>query len=214
MQPSVQKLKAAVYKRSPVFREIMVRHGNRFLYDYAKDFVKMALTPRLDKRKADLIRVVGSLLERRLGKRIVGGVTRQLKKNALISTADHHGLIGHPFFLNSNLVTALATRKDPSFPYLVVFSFASISLNNSSCPRSVEFHGEGGKGRFKFPLLPDRFKMVPAYVARPIRREDVLRACRAIDRRQKAGDITTERAQTIQTVLKDIRQSPLVAPLF
>ncbi|MFH0820166.1 MAG: hypothetical protein V1908_00165 [Candidatus Peregrinibacteria bacterium] len=218
MKPSLKKLKEAIWLRSPILKTIMQKHGDRTLYDYAKGFLDVNPAPGLDERKSELIDVVEELLTRRLGKKMAIAVARQLKKNALISTADHHGIICHPFFLNSNIISSLHFQSEPSFKYLIAFSFATISLSNSSHPRSIEFHGDGKQSRvrLKVSLLPDKLKMTPAYAARAIGAEDVQRACLEIDKHQKADDLSPEHAEQIKKMLKKVflRREVLSAPDF
>ena len=148
--------KTAIWSRRPVLGEIMTKHGGKTLYRYSQDFFDVNKSPLLDDRKPELIETARELIEKRLGKEVADKVAVQLKKMPLVSTADHHAPIDNPFWVNANIISAIPyfENKDPDIQYLVVFSFASVSVNNSSgYPRGIEFHG-GASGSGNFIKLP------------------------------------------------------------
>ncbi len=177
----IEKLKTAIWKRRPILGEIMQRHGDKFLFDYAKDFMDVNESPFLDARKPELIECAEKLIEKRLGSEVAKGVTKQLLKKPLVSTTDHHGPIQHPFFLNSNIISAIPyyETEDEDMKYLVVFSFASVSVNNASTyTRGILFHGHGDNvnSLIRLPFLPDKLKMGVVYATRGYNREDLSKA--------------------------------------
>ncbi|MFH1236584.1 MAG: hypothetical protein V1685_06675, partial [Parcubacteria group bacterium] len=138
---------------------------------------------------------------------VAAGVAKQLKKFALVSTADHHGPIDHPFFVNANIISALPYRElnDVDLRYLIVFSFASVSANNSSAyPRGILFHGDNGgeKELLRLPLLPDKIKMGVVYASRGYTRDDISNAIREIRKKRSRGLLTNERTEAISTLIE------------
>jgi hypothetical protein len=136
----------------------MEKHGNKILHSYAQDFMDVNTSQRLDERKPELIKFASAIVERRLGKKVAQEVSTQLLKFPLVSTTDHHGPIDHPFFVNANIISGIpyAEKKDPDLRYLVVFSFASVSVNNASAfPRGILFHGGVGESGslIRLPIL-------------------------------------------------------------
>ncbi|MCL5774996.1 MAG: hypothetical protein M1333_02160, partial [Patescibacteria group bacterium] len=103
MEESVlEKIRTAVFARQKTLALIYERHGRLPLADYAKTWKTQPVEPE---------NLVARLLEKNLG-RIYGedlavSVARQFLETGLVSTIDHHGLFGHPFFLNSNLIFSL-----------------------------------------------------------------------------------------------------------
>lgn len=182
----------------------MEKHGAKTLYEYSRDFMDVNPSPRLDARKHELIAVVEELTRNRLGEKTAREVASQLTKLSLISTADHHGFIDHPFWVNSNIISALpmVASNNPDLRHLVVFSFASVSLNNASAyPRGVEFHG--GWGNFvRLPLLPDKLKMGVVYATRGFDVKDIERAKSEIRRLIKEGKIMMNRSEEIVQILQ------------
>ena len=204
----IEQIKEAIWRRRPILGDIMKGHGNDALCDYAQDFLDVNKAPVLDARKHELIDTAEELIGKRLGAHVGKAVARQLRKMPMVSTADHHGPIDHPFWVNANIITALpyADQTDPDVQFLVVFSFASVSINNASAyPRGILFHGgENGSGPLvRLPIMPDREKMGVVYGMRSFKLEDLDRAKADLVKRERAGEITDGRAAKITEILND-----------
>lgn len=200
-------LKTAIWARRPILGEIMTKHGEQNIFEYSLDFMDVNPAPLLDTRKEELISVFEELLGDRLGKTVAADVAAQLRDLALVSTTDHHGPIQHPFFLNANIISALPTldKKELDYRYLVVLSFASISLNNASTfTRGMLFHGDmNGSGNLvRLPIYPDKLKMSTVYATRAWTQEDITRAEEEVMKRMQKGEITIERSNTVQEILR------------
>jgi hypothetical protein len=182
---ALKEIEQAVWQRRPILEEVVSKRSDKSLYDYAQGFVDVNPVPVLEKRRPELIGVVEELLTKRVGAEVAQGVARQLTKLPLVSTADHHGPINNPFFVNANIISGIpyAAMADPEIKYLIDFSFASISINNSSYPRGIEFNSDLG-GVVKVPLFPDKLKMGVAYTMRAYTREDLDRALAYIRQNQ------------------------------
>jgi hypothetical protein len=209
LHKDLDDLKHIIWTRRPILGEIMRRHGNTILHDYAQDFLDVNECPRLDTRKDELITAAQQLISERLGDDVANRVARQLRRLPLVSTTDHHGPIDHPFFVNANIISAIPImeRADPELQSLVVFSFASVSLNNASAyPRGVLFHaGERGEGPLvRLPILPDKVKMSVVYGQAPYSRGELARAETELARRTTNGEISPKRAERIHTMLEKI----------
>ncbi len=82
-------------------------------------------------------------------------IIRQLKELPLVSTIDHHGILNHPFFVNSNLIYSLYDNLE----YLIVLSTEGVSLNNSSWPGCLLYRQKGGLK--KISIFTDKEKNKP-----------------------------------------------------
>lgn len=205
----ISALQKAIWSRRPILGEIMGKHGKKTLYRYSQDFFDVNKSPLLDSRKPELIETARDLIKQRLGTEIAGNVARQLKKLALVSTADHHAPIDNPFWVNSNIISSIPyfENTDSDIRYLIVFSFASVSVNNSSgYPRGIEFHGGmNGSGNFiKLPILPDKLKMGVVYGTRPFTRDDLTKAENELVKKQNAGDLAPSRRLKIGELMETI----------
>ncbi len=210
---TLSSLKQAVWQRSPILRDIIQRDGRKKLAEFTWDFFSFPEVTTLASRRHELISATQDLLTDRLGSHVAEAVARQLTKYPLVSTADHHGPIDHPFFVNSNIVGSLPYHQHPDLQHLVVFSFASVSINNASAyPRGIIFHGgiNGSSNLIRIPFLPDREKMGVAYDMRAYTPEDLGRAHQAVDRKCTAGDITTERRDAVHRCIDTYFADPHV----
>ena len=208
-----------IWARRPILGDIMRKHGARNLYDYTRDFFDVNPSPMLDARKPELIQIVQDLLEERLGKKVAEEVARQLKKLPLVSTTDHHNPVAHPFFLNSNIVSGIPymETEDLDLKYLVVFSFASLSLNNDSgYSRGLVFHGgyNGDGPLIKLNIFSDKEKMAVIYGYRAFTTEDLDRAAASLDFKVKEGTLNPEKAKEVKGLLDTYFRAPevLAAP--
>ncbi|MBI4995012.1 hypothetical protein HZC21_05235 [Candidatus Peregrinibacteria bacterium] len=204
----ISSLRKAIWSRRPILGEIMGKHGGKTLYRYARDFLDVNKSPLLDSRKTVLIETARDLIEKRLGKEIAEGVAIQLKKIALVSTADHHAPIDNPFWVNANIISAVPYFEitDPDIHYLIVFSFSSVSVNNSSgYPRGIEFHGANGLVNFiKLPILPDKLKMGVVYGTRSFIHDDLTRAKNELFKKKIRGEFSENRYLKIKELIENV----------
>lgn len=205
----VENLIEAIFEKRPIFGAIMKKHGEKNLYEYSKDFLDVNNHQLLKKRRPLCTKIVKKELAKRLPKKIVKGVETQLLKKPLVSTTDHHAIIDHPFWLNANIITSLPYEQthDETLKYLVVFSFASVSNNNASgFPRGILFHGgDRGEGPLiRLPILPDKWKMRTVYGTPPYTKDDLKRTAFLLDKKQKEGLISSNRAEQIHRLLFEI----------
>ena len=203
---TLAKLQEAVFKRRPILGEIIEKHKDQTIYEYARDFLDINSSPVLDNRKSELIDTAKDLLTVRLGKDIANKVVEQLKKHALVSTSDHHAPVAHPFFLNTNIISLTPSFGDGKFSnqFQVVFSFASVSLNNASgYARGLLFHGgEYGEGaNIRLPFFADKYKMGVVYGMKKFTLEDLQKAKEELNRKVHLREISMERAQKIIEII-------------
>ncbi len=196
----------AISFRRPILGEIMEKHGKKTLREYAQDFLDVNPSPRLDDRKPELIDEVRAMTEERLGKDMADRIAKQLSRRALVSTADHHSPLCHPFWINANIITGipLFEEKEKDHDAIIVFSFAGVSMNNASgFPRGILFHGDdhGNGPIIRLPIFPDKQKMSTVIAMRPFTQEDLQRAKHMIDEKIKNKDVTEKRGKEVQDII-------------
>ncbi len=205
---TLQSLQDAIWERRPVLGEIMQKHGEKNLQRYARDFYDVNPLPAsITGRREESIAVVRELVAARLGADVADKVAGQLRRFTLVSTSDHHAIIDNPYWVNANIITALPWQDtyEDLMPYLIVFSFASVSLNNASgFPRGLEFHGgmDGHGALVKLPIMPDKLKMGTVYGMRAYTKEDIANAVKLLRERQKQGDVTSEKGELVKAFLE------------
>ena len=201
-------LRSAIFRRRPILGEIKLKHGWKTLHRYSQDFLDVNPSPHLDARKQELIAVAEELLTERLGAKVAGEVAAQLERCALVSTTDHHCIIHHPFWVNANIISAIpyTGKTEEELKYLVVFSFAGVSLNNASgYPRGIAFHGgiNGSGNVVRLPILPDKHKMSTVYATRAFTREDLDRAQRALQKKIQSGEVVEQRGSGVASLIEE-----------
>ncbi len=137
-----ERLKSMVLTKRPILAEILKKRGQKNLLEYSNEYVDVNLSPALPKRQNELLETMHELVEERFGTTIADSVTKQLRKYYFVSTADHLGPLSHPFFVNSNLLTAVTmlSHSDPLLKNIIVLGCANIAYNNSSFPRGLLFN--------------------------------------------------------------------------
>ncbi|OGF24291.1 hypothetical protein A3H09_02770 [Candidatus Falkowbacteria bacterium RIFCSPLOWO2_12_FULL_45_13] len=183
----------------------MAQHKDLALYEYAKDFLDVNTMPLLDSRKPQLIKIIRDLLTVKLGEEVASGVAGQLGRLPLISTADHHSIIQHPLFVNANIISAIPLVEKPELElnYLVVLSFASVSVNNTSgYARGIIFHSQPeAEGRvYRLPILPDKMKMGTVYGMHAYSRLEVERLLKRIRSQAYRGFVSPAVAESLEKI--------------
>lgn len=213
-------LKEKVLEQKPVLRHIIEKHGNKVLYDYAKEYAQVNLNPPIQHRQDELIGTIQRLVTERLGVDVGKSVSEQLKKYYFVSTTDHHGAICHPFFLNGNLISS-ATYFDASDPVLsniIVLACANVSLNNSSYPRGLLFHSNLGNQQemHRLSFFPASDRLCPVYGYRSYTEQDIERIKQDIERKARAQAITTTVSEKLTHLIDTVYGSgqALAAPTF
>lgn len=138
----LNRLTEAVLGQRPILRELMTKHGQKTLAEYASLYTDVNLNPPIQRRQDELIGTIRDDVSERLGAEVGQGVARQLEKYYFVSTSDHHGPIVDTSFSNANLLAAVshAAHQDPALEYILVLACSSISFRNISFPRGLVFH--------------------------------------------------------------------------
>lgn len=156
----LEKLKKEVFGKQKILAEIYKDHNRESLYNYAN-----AWQTGSSGISNDFTFAAKALLEKYYPN-VASDVLNQLRNQMLISTIDHHGILNHPFFINSNLIFSL--RRD--IKYLICFPTAGVSLNNSSWPGCLIYNNMDGKTE-KISFFSDRLKHSPVLAVPPITQE-------------------------------------------
>lgn len=150
----IESLKAEVFGRQKTLAEIYKSRGKENLFDYVNSW-------RVNQNQVawEFLAGFSTLLEK-LYPDEAESVISQFRPAPLVSTIDHHGILNHPFFINSNLIFSL--RR--GLKYLICFPTAGVSLNNSSWPGCLMRHDEQGNIK-RVSFFPDRLKNLPVFSA-------------------------------------------------
>jgi len=212
MEENFKKLKRAVLARRPVLREILRKHGRKKLYKYVQDYVSVNLNPPIKRRQDEFITAFKNEVAKRLGHEISESAALQLAKHYFVSTADHHGPICHPFFVNSNLLTAAPyfELQDPDLKYVIVLSCSDVSLNNSSFPRGLIFHSSSNDQLKMHRLGFFPASMQPVYNFPPYSKKEILKVKSNLEEKVKSGEVKPEEGAAINKIIDTIYKDPEV----
>ncbi len=176
IQEKLDAMRGEVFGKQVILRDIYREHGNKNIAEY----VRACKIPSLTSVKAvtsKFFTALEKILANVYGEETARGALAQLKKEPLVSTIDHHGVLNHPFFINSNLFYSLKKT-----PYLVCLPSAGVSLNNNTS-WSACLLVTGNKGQLqRFSFFPDRQKTLTAWSAPAFGSGNVERVHAAIGR--------------------------------
>ncbi len=207
-----ERLKERVLVKRPILREILRKRGGETLMQYANEYVDVNLNPPILKRQSELLSTIREATEERFGAETAEKVVAQLEKAYFVSTADHVGPVVHPFFVNSNLLTALAihTHTDPMLQYVIVLACANVSVDNSSFPRGLFFHsGMGDKLQsHRVAFLSSNERPPSIYTMRPYTKADLTKAQHSLDVKLEKQEMTVYQHERIRGLLENIYGVP------
>jgi hypothetical protein len=166
MDLDISNLKKKVFGKQKILANIYRKYGNLSLLDYVDTWTASKSTAHT----ASLFGQIKKLLPQIYPENPASGVLPRPNRSSLVSTIDHHGILNHPFFVNSNLIYSL--RKNQKF--LLCLSTAGVSLNNSSRPGCLLVTGPGGRMR-RFSFFPDKTKTQTVLAAKGLVLKDVER---------------------------------------
>ncbi len=160
----ISELRTVIMAKQQVLGRIYKDHAQESLANYSKSWNVGVGIPETE----NFLNVLRRLLFDIYGELIAKEVLSQLKSRPLVSTVDHLGIFGHPFFLNSNLIYSL--NRDNK--YLLCLATAGISLNNSSWPGCFLLSGKSDGDLVRLSLFADRQKTQTVLATKPFGRKE------------------------------------------
>lgn len=209
-----KRLKEKVLEKRPTLQSLLIKRGEKKLLDYANEYVDVNLPPTIPFRQAELLSVMESQITKRFGLEIAESAIAQLKEFYFVSTCDHTGPLTHPFFVNSNLLTAasLVSHDKSNLNNVIVLSCANIAYNNSSFPRGLFFHNyiNGEVGLHRLPFLSAKPTPHSIYAMNPYKIDEVKKVYSLMKDQVNEGKIKKEQYETICALVKEIYEKPEV----
>ncbi|MFZ2252995.1 MAG: hypothetical protein WAW13_02335 [Minisyncoccia bacterium] len=160
-------LREEIFALKPHFGEVVRLWGDKTVLEYyAQDF-----SP-LYEPSSDILVAIQKETSALLGNEVGGRTYESLQSTKWVNTADHHGLLCHPYFYATALARShTLIRKDSGVT--VTMPFGGVSLGNDSFPRGFFFHDANAKvERIFFKSLKDR--RMPVYALLPTTKEELL----------------------------------------
>lgn len=207
-----QRLRKEVLIKRPILENILRKKGRKNLLEYANEYVDVNLNPTIPKRQNDILETIFEVVENRFGKKLAWSILRQLEKFYFVSTADHVGPLTHPFFVNSNLLTAATMMENPHrlLNNIIVLACGKVSHDNSSFPRGLLFHTyiNNQLQLHRLPFLSANPDIETVYCMSPYRPENIKKASTALREKFTKGEIAKREYDLIAAIIQDIYSKP------
>lgn len=208
------RLKEKVLAKRPVLQTMLAKRGSKKLLDYANEYVDVNLPPTIPFRQAELLEVMEKQITHRFGLEAAESAIAQLKEFYFVSTADHSGPLTHPFFVNSNLLTAasMISHDKAVLNNVICLSCANIAYNNSSFPRGLFFHNylNNQVNTHRLPFLSAKPTPHSIYAMQPYTLEGVKKVYSLLKEEMHAGKLEPEQYEQVCTIVKEIYEKPEV----
>lgn len=207
------ELKEAVLAKKLVLSDILKKHGSKCLTEYAQDYFDVNEGPQFVERQTEFLSSFVPEVSRLLGQEVAESAANQLKKYFFASTADHHGPICNPYFLGSNLVTAITglAQNDPTFKHVIVLSCGSVSVDNDTFPRGLTLTGTNPEGELetlRLPLFSSHERPALICLLRAYGQTEISKIRKAAKDLTRAGSIIQETYYKINALITEIYDTP------
>jgi hypothetical protein len=196
-----------VFAKSPILKENFEKNGKKTLFEHAQSYRENKLSVSALARRPELVSAVSARAIKIFGEEIAHSIAKQLEKNFFVSTADHHGMICHPFSLSANLIGA---TQASALENLLVFSCGNVSLNNSSFPKGLIFHSDSHDYRAiqQLSFFPASENQRPVLGVQGYTIKDIARVKRNLWSMVKSKTVRMEVAEKITETIDGVYAKP------
>ncbi len=160
------EIRKDILEHNPELTQILTVWGDFPIGDYYAKGIHGTSVPSVD-----ILSTIHTETKELLGGGVASRAKEAIEKDGWVNTADHHGLLFHPYFFPSALIRS--NPKINTSRCTVTLPFGGISLSNDSFPRGFALHDAVGVlRRIIFKSLQE--KHLPVYALDPIT-QDVLK---------------------------------------
>ena len=160
-------MRAEVFRRKPEFAELVSTWGSKTLLQYyTQGFAQLA------EPSQDILTAISSEVSTILGPDTAAHARDAVVKQKWVNTADHHGLLHHPYFYSTSL--ALSNKSVAlGAQATVILPFGGVSLGNDSFPRGFSFHdNDVALQKIFFKSL--KYRRQPVHALAPMSQEELI----------------------------------------
>ncbi len=163
---NIDSIRAEVFARKPRFAQLVNTWGERSLVDYyTQDFAVGLPSP-------DILSAIEEETLSILGADVATSARHFVETQGWVNTADHHGLLHHPYFYTTPLALSSKPVRGEN-KATVILPFGGVSLGNDSFPRGFSFHDDVMQlQKVFFKSLKQR--RLPIYALTPMTKEELL----------------------------------------
>lgn len=187
-----------VLNHTPALKILLEKYWNLSVYDYGKKFYE---SRRNSVRKNDFIEILREYLWGIFSqKSTIDRVMESLESNFCISSADHHGPIGHPFFFQSSILRWLVHAENT----IVNLCTSHVSLGNSSYPRGFFVSSDTRENyQFWLPFFPAKDRMLPVFWHHAFQKENIKNCIYQLRKYEKEKYISPEKTNLIENWMQN-----------
>lgn len=208
-----RKLRKKVYSKRPILQDILQRSGSLSLYNYTKNHINIEISGN-QTRKEQFITVLAQCVQDLLGSKVAESVSKQIRKYPYVITADHHGALGHPGFVTSNLLESMPYKElqDKDLQNVIVLSCSNVSFDNYSFPRGLRFHSYQNQkiNESQIAFFGRTVDSRPVVNFRPYTYESIQSIKKTLGEELNEGHITLNLAEKLEQLINDLFLSPNV----
>ncbi|MFA6463724.1 MAG: hypothetical protein WCV55_01820 [Candidatus Paceibacterota bacterium] len=132
----LNEAKKLIFEKKPKFKDFYGKNKEKKWVNYINESYPQVSNI---KNKKEFSKVFFNTVKSILGEKKATKALASIEQTGFVSTADHHGLLCHPFF--SNMTIARSSNKILNRPETqITLTVGAVSPTNSSFPRSIFFH--------------------------------------------------------------------------
>jgi len=154
--------KEQTLEQTPSLQSVTEEYGNYSLEEYGHNKYHGIVwnDDLFVYRKEEFLNILENFLKK-FDNQIAQATLGSLRDNYCVSTWEHHGPLGHPFFFQSAILRGLVNTNNA----VINLSTSHVSLGNSSYPRGIVFHGDvdDTSQYLHLPFFGAKDRMCPLY---------------------------------------------------
>ena len=203
-------------QNSPVVQKTIESYGDISLADFLTKLNSDAGASF--QSRDDLIDIIYRYTAPLLGNSVALKAAKNFEASPVVLTANHQGVDYFAQSVQGSLLFALSKKNgNGSASTVPVFSTGSVPLNNLTYPRGLLLYDAAGielkAFPKKLPVFSDSQKRTMVSSSAPLSKEMVNRAKTRVDKMAGDNTITSERAESLQTLFDEDYSSPEVMDL-
>lgn len=175
---TLEEAKEIIFAKKIIFGQLYQKYQDKFWNEYFNSTIS-EVAP-LEDPQNEIVKIITEHTRKLLGEENAELVEQTLSRNPFVSTADHHGILCHPFFSNASLMRSNSNNLK-NIKAIISLTCGGISLSNSSYPRGIFFHDENLKIQ-KISLISLKYRRRSIYGLHSMLEDNLDHAITKIDK--------------------------------
>lgn len=206
------ELEKKVFEKKPALGDAYFTKGDLSLLEFTQQQFDLPDSSYISEAKrAEVIDVITDDAQKILGHDIASDIQAQLQNKYTVITANHHGPITDPSFLNNNLLTHYySLQNDSKMKNILVLACANVSFDNLSFPRGHFIHGINDNTVITNQLVFFPRKVRPLTVSSHpgYTQESIQNIHERTDAWVREGNLQKSQAEKLTEIVEDVYNEP------